>query len=126
MAEEQQKMAMGLQSKRGALRELGEQFPEEKMQEVFEEMQEDIYDQGALDMVVAQVQSLIVRTTGMMPGGEPAASSGGQVTSASDSAGSDGESLLPALPTPSPEVVSEISQRAFGARLPQRRVPESD
>lgn len=123
MSEQQTLMAMGLQSKRGALREFGEQFPNEKMQEIYEETLEDMYDDGALQMVTAQIQSLILQATGIMPGegGAPAPPAPGGSGNAEDSG-----APLPALPSVSPEVESEIVQRAFGARLPQRRMPDTD
>lgn len=128
MAEEQQKMAMGLQSKRGALRALGEQFPEEKMVEVFEEMMEDIYDEGALELIRAQVATMIMAETGIMPNANGDGSAPAQKSPATNNSSSSegGDDLLPALPQPSPEVISELTQRAYGARLPQRRVPESE
>ena len=46
----QLKMGLGLESKRGALKTLGEEFPDEKAEEIFREMQEDLVEQGALDM----------------------------------------------------------------------------
>jgi hypothetical protein len=124
MSEQQQLIAMGLQSNRGALRELGEQFPNEKMAEVFEEKMEDIYDQGALEMVSSQVAAVIFQATGMVPG-EGTAPVGPQTQTGQAGTG-ESDDLLPTLPPVAPEVVNEIGQRAFGARLPQRRVPESD
>jgi len=124
MSEEQQKMAMGLQSKRGALKSLGEPFPNEKMAEVFEELREDAFDQGALELLSAQIQSVVFQMSGIIPGEGPVGPpAGGSVSTASDSAGSDGDSLLPSLPPPNPEVLNELGQRAYGAHLAQRRIP---
>jgi len=67
----QAKMALGLESKRGALRDLGEQFPDQKMQEIFEELMEDTKEQGALDLLRAQITQIQMATTGMMPDGTP-------------------------------------------------------
>ena len=61
----QAKMALGLESKRGALRDLGEQFPDQKMQEIFEELMEDTKEQGALDLLRAQITQIQMATTGM-------------------------------------------------------------
>ena len=41
-------MAMNLESRRGALRDLGVQFPDQKIREIFEEVLEDTKEQGAL------------------------------------------------------------------------------
>jgi hypothetical protein len=119
--EEQAKMAIGLQSKRGALRELGEQFPNEKMAEIFEELLADQFDQGALQMREAQIQAAIVATTGMLPGGEGPALSPG-VTSASD-AGSEG--IMPG-PAVDPDTVDQLVTRGYGTTLAQRRMPQDD
>lgn len=67
------KMQIGLESKRGALRELGEAFPDEKMQEIFEEKVLDAQDEAALAMLNAQAHSVIIAATGVVPeGAEPA------------------------------------------------------
>jgi hypothetical protein len=64
----QQKMSMGLESKEGALRALGEEFPEEKLEEIRSEMIEDAEADGALNLVKIQIQKQIMDLTGMMPG----------------------------------------------------------
>ena len=61
------KMSMGLESKEGALRTLGEEFPEEKLQEIREEMMEDAKADGALKLLQAELQKQIMDITGMMP-----------------------------------------------------------
>jgi hypothetical protein len=63
-----QKMSMGLESKEGALRALGEEFPEEKLQEIREELIEDAKSEGALNLVKVQVQKQIMDMTGFMAG----------------------------------------------------------
>jgi hypothetical protein len=65
----QLKMELGLESKRGALKALGEEFPDEKMAEIFEELQKDVEEQGALDMLRAQINSAILQETGLPPEG---------------------------------------------------------
>jgi hypothetical protein len=42
----QVKMALGLESKRGALADLGDEFPDEKIQEIFEELVQDAKEQA--------------------------------------------------------------------------------
>jgi hypothetical protein len=64
----QQKMAMGLESKEGALRALGEEFPEEKIEEIRYELMEDAKSEGALSLVKMQIQKQIMDLTGMAPG----------------------------------------------------------
>ena len=113
----QAKMGMGLESKRGALRALGEEFPNEKMAEVYEELMEDQLDQGALDMVSAQISAGVMAMTGILPDG----TMGPSVTSAKDSA-EDG--VLPGVSPEGGEIVNQLVQRAYGANLAQRRVPD--
>jgi hypothetical protein len=64
----QQKMGMGLESKEGALRALGEEFPEEKLEEIRSELIEDAQSDGALNLVKIQIQKQIMDMTGMMAG----------------------------------------------------------
>jgi hypothetical protein len=68
LSEIQQKMGMGLESKEGALRALGEQFPEEKLEEIRKELISDAEADGALQLVKVQIQKQLMDMTGMMPG----------------------------------------------------------
>lgn len=63
-----QKMSMGLESKEGALRALGEEFPEEKLEEIRKELQDDALAEGALNLVRAQISKQLMDLTGMMVG----------------------------------------------------------
>lgn len=126
--EVQAKMQLGLESKRGALRILGEEFPNEKMGEIFEELQDDAIDQGALDMMRAQIQQAIMLATGMMPtpdGGAAPVSAGGANVSTAEGAGAP----LPGIGAAAPmegALVNKIVSRAYGARFAQRRSPDED
>ena len=51
LQELQAKMALGLQSKRGALRELGDSFPDQTMAEITEEQREDALDTAAANLL---------------------------------------------------------------------------
>lgn len=73
LQEELAKQQMGLQSKRGTLGEMGEPFPDEKMAEIVSELEDDLIDQGALDLKRALIMRLIMELTGMSPDGVPAA-----------------------------------------------------
>ena len=64
----QTKLGMGLESKEGALRILGEEFPEEKLEEIRQELISDATADGALQLVKIQIQKEIMDMTGMMPG----------------------------------------------------------
>lgn len=125
--EVQAKMQLGLESKRGALRILGEEFPNEKMLEIFEELQDDAIDQGALDMMRAQIQQAIMLATGMIPdagGMQPASAGGANVSTAEGS-----PSPLPGIGAAAPmegQLVNKIVSRAYGARFAQRRSPDED
>lgn len=132
----QAKMALGLESKRGALADLGNEFPDEKMDEIFYELVQDAKDQGALDMLKAQIQSVILMTTGIQMGeGEESDQGNSSDSDSSDSSGSAG----PASPNPGPvpsfqgmdpekmnEMFADIVTRAYGTRIPQRRNPDNN
>ena len=126
--EAQAKMQLGLESKEGALRLLGEEFPREKLSEIFEELQDDAIDQGALDMMRAQIQQAIMLATGMLPtpdgGTQPAPTESGNVSTAEGSA-----SPLPGFGAAAPmegELINKLVSRAYGGRFAQRRNPDED
>ena len=133
---------MGLESKEGALRTLGEEFPEEKLEEIRAELISDAEADGALQLVKIQIQKAIMDMTGMMPG-------------------PDGNSAIPLQPTPmgdgdilgdgisgpenqdnasSPEnqqemgieqsaeaeIRNKLVTDAYGTKLPQRRAVDKD
>jgi hypothetical protein len=126
--EVQAKMQLGLESKRGALRILGEEFPNEKMAEIFEELQDDALDQGALDMMRAQIQQAIMLATGMVSGEagvQPASAGGGNVSTT----GAEASAPLPGVGAAigiEGELVNKIVSKAYGARFAQRRNPDED
>ena len=126
--EVQAKMALGLESKRGALRILGEEFPNEKMDEIFEELQADAVDQGALDMLKAQIAQAVMFTTGMVPGpGGPEMSSAGGANVSSTGGSSDGGPMPGIGIGPMEEqMVNQLVSKAYGARFSQRRVPDEE
>jgi hypothetical protein len=126
--EVQAKMALGIESKRGALALLGEEFPNEKMVEIFEELRDDALDQGALDMLRAQIGQAVMMATGLLPqgGGLENVSAGGANVS---SAGSpQGGGVLPGagVPPVEMELMNQMTSRAYGARFAQRRIPDED
>ncbi len=135
----QLKMGLGLESKRGALRDLGEEFPDEKAKEIFLELLEDAIDQGALTMLTAQIQAAVLAQTGMMPGPDgsmapPAVQSAGgsDVTSAGAPGGGGGSGstsgapAMPPMPPVDPNLLTELNTRAYGTKLAQRRNPNND
>lgn len=125
--EVQAKMTLGLESKRGALRTLGEEFPNEKMEEIFEELMDDAIDQGSLDMLRSQIQMAVMLATGMVPGGEgPAATSAGG--SDVSSTGGDSGGVMPgtAVNPVESDLMNQLVSKAYGARFAQRRNPSED
>lgn len=67
LSEMQVKIAMGLESKIGALRELGVEFPDEKFAELFYERVEDLKQDAAMRILNAQVDGIIMKLTGLIP-----------------------------------------------------------
>lgn len=128
----QGKMALGLESKRGALRELGEEFVDDKLQELFNELMQDALEEGALQLRRAEIASTIAELTGMVPeGNEPMVTSAGgsDVTSAGGSSGSTGAGPLPGPAVASTAEASalrtEITTMAYGTKIPQVRNPDN-
>lgn len=131
----QVKMALGLESKRGALADLGIEFPDEKVQEIFEELVQDAKEQGALDMIKAQIQSVILNLTGILPGeGVPPS---GASENESDTDGGPGEQApgpqLGAMPLMGEitaeamnQMITDLVTQAYGTKMPQRRNPDND
>jgi len=144
----QVKMALGLESKRGALVELGEEQPDEKLQELFHELIDDAEQQAALEFLRSQAASFTVNMTGMIPPDGPVpqppppanGNGNGSSKSGVKSAGGPGVSsgpgavpklgVLPGIDLTDSDDVKKMQQRivslAHGAVLPQRRVPEED
>jgi hypothetical protein len=127
--EVQAKMALGLESKKGALRILGEEFANEKMAEIFDELQDDALDQGALDMLRAQISQAVMMVTGMIPGpgGPEMASAGG--ANVSSTGGSAEAGPMPGVGEVNPiegELANKLVSKAYGARFAQRRVPDEE
>lgn len=130
-------MALGLESKRGALRKLGEEFPDEKAEEIFKELKQDAIEAGALRMAKALIDSMIIEMTGLVPApdgtNEPVPPE--PVGSDSDSPGGSGGGAGP-LPGVTPPVSTmipsnddlqrELVTLAFGTTLAQRRNPDND
>jgi hypothetical protein len=144
----QVKMALGLESKRGALIELGEEQPDEKLQELFHELIDDAEQQAALEYLRSMAASFTVNMTGMIPpdgpvpqppppangngngDGKPGVKSAGGpgVNSAPGSVPKLG--VLPGIDLTDSDDVKKMQQRivalAHGTTMPQRRVPEED
>jgi hypothetical protein len=127
------KMQLGLESKRGALFDLGEVFPDEKLNEIFQERIADSKDEGALQLVQAAQAMAVMLATGVPPNPDlaPGGPSGDTVSNAGGtSTGGQGSPGRPEQPkaTITPEVeqmASELVQRAYGARQATFRNPSN-
>jgi hypothetical protein len=126
-----QMMSLGLESKEGALRSMGEAFPQEKLTEIRQELMDDAKADGALKLIQTQIQQEIASLTGMMAGPEG--------TATPLPTGPEGQVMAPEAtggPTPVLDEASMMTQmgegdlrnrlvtEAYGTKLPQRRVPE--
>jgi hypothetical protein len=138
----QTKLGMGLESKEGALRTLGEEFPEEKLNEIREELIADATADGALQLVKIQIQKAIMDMTGMMPGpdGSSAIPLTPQELGDGDVLGDgiQGAETDANIKDPEQEKMNAMNQQAeasireklvtdaYGTKMPQRRVADKD
>jgi hypothetical protein len=136
----QTKMQMGLESKEGALRALGEEFPEEKLQEIRAELIADATSDGALKLIQTQITKEIMDVTGMMPGPD------GQAMPMEPSMLGDGDVMGDGIVGPqNPQSAADpalnatavtdqaeaglrekLVNEAYGTVIPQRRTVEKD
>ena len=136
--EVQSMMSLGLESKAGALRTMGEEFPYEKLDEIRAELMADAKADGALKLVQTQIENEIASLTGMLSGGL-----GGQPTPVDPSLGGNmGTGAAqpggaPAAPMMMPQIDeaaiqsqmgeqqlrNDLVTKAYGTTLPNRRVP---
>jgi hypothetical protein len=136
----QQKMGMGLESKEGALRALGEEFPEEKLQEIRSELVDDAQAEGAMNLIKVQIQKEIMDMTGMMVGPDGSATpmdpmlTGNGDVLGDGVLGPPGEEANgdPNLNANTAELQGEQAIRnklvtdAYGTKLPSRRAVDRD
>lgn len=131
----QMKQLMGLESKEGALRLLGEPYPAEKLQELYDELHNDALEQGALDLQNAQIQVLISMLTGIPPEGADQGQSAPTTPPAGGvpSAGGPGVTSAPVgAPQQPPDLANDpdvkqllnrLSTLSQGTKIPQIRNP---
>ena len=128
----QSKLSLGLESKEGALRTLGEEFPAEKLTEIRQELQDDAIADGALKLIQTQIDQDIAALTGAQPGGAPGAPS-----TPLTSTGPAGEQVTNTPESPivldDATIAAQLGEQglrtrlvtdAYGTQLPQRRVPQ--
>ena len=122
----QSKMALGIESKEGALRTLGEEFPNEKLAEIRQELMEDAKADGALNLLKAQVTQAINDATGMLVSPDGTAVPNPELDAEGNPVASQPS---PAQQMSMEEVLglqSTLLTDAYGTKLPQRRNPNSD
>ena len=130
------KMGMGLESKEGALRTLGEEFPEEKLAEIRAEMMEDAKADGALNLLKTEISKQIMDLTGMMPGPDGMATPMDPMMMGDGEVLGDGASGPPGVATIDNAELAEMTGEAqlreelvvqtYGTKIPQRRATDPD
>ena len=128
----QSKMSLSLESKEGALRTLGEEFPAEKLQEIRHEMMEDAMADGALKLLQTQIENEIMDLTGMVmgPDGPAPAAAMGAPAGGPDGAPAPAQAPRTLDPAALGAQMGEAALRnklvteAYGTQLPQRRNPQ--
>ena len=129
--EVQTMLSLGLESKEGALRSLGEEFPAEKIQEIRQELMDDAKADGALQMLKNEIAGEIMKLTGMTttPDGAPGqpitdpltgAPMGGQPSAATPIV----DQATAMIASGEQDLRTRLVTEAYGTQLPQRRVPE--
>jgi hypothetical protein len=122
-------LSLGLQSKEGALRDLGEEFPESKLQEIRQELIDDALAEGSLNLIKTEIQNEIMSLTGMAtgPDGQATPAAPEQVAMAEQATGSTqvlDPAILDNLRLGEQKVRTRLVTEAYGTRLPQRQVPQ--
>jgi hypothetical protein len=118
---------MNLESRQGALRTLGEEFPAEKLEEIRIELIEDAKSDGALNLFKSQINSAIASLTGLLPDG------GGELPPGSDPGDGTGPGPTgqPGIVTPFEaqtieQMQTELVTKAYGTKLPSRKGVDDD
>jgi hypothetical protein len=132
----QSKLSLGLESKAGALRALGEEFPYEKLEEIRSELMADAKADGAVKLVQTQIENVIANLTGMLSGGlggQPVPMAPGQPGGPVE--GAEGMPMMPPPIIDQATIATEQAEqqlrvdlvtRAYGTTLPNRRAPSGD
>jgi hypothetical protein len=131
--EVQSMLSLGLESKEGALRTLGEEFPNEKLYEIRQELLDDARADGALKLIQTQIEQEIMQLTGTaLPEGASGVMQGA-------GGGADGQTPMgAAMEKPLLDGADQVAQQgenalrnalvteAYGTKLPQRRNVSKD
>lgn len=128
----QVKMALGLESKRGALRDLGTEFVDEKMSEIFDEKLVEAKEDGALAFIKQQINAVILDATGMLPDGmpmppEPAGPNDGEGSNGNSSGNGGPLQGMPGTGGMDNKLVyDELVTLSAGTKLAQARNPDAN
>lgn len=146
----QAELQLGLESKAGALRKLGEQFPDEKLQELFQEQMDDTKMMAAQRILTTQVDAMIMQLTGVIPvdGGQPMGDGSSEESTTTKPDGTKTtktKETTPAIQGPQPmgglpglgdiaqaingsqmNLLSDLVTQAYGTKLAQRRIPSEN
>jgi hypothetical protein len=128
-------LSLGLQSKEGALRELGEEFPAAVLQEIRKELIDDAVADGALRLVQTEIDQEIMAMTGQMAPPDGTTGGGGATPGAGAAGPAAGAQPPVAGPALDPETMgnlqlgeAELRNRlvteAYGTKLPTKNVPQ--
>jgi hypothetical protein len=142
LSEIQTKLGMGLESKEGALRQLGEEFPEEKLLEIRQELMADAQADGALQLIKVQIQKQIMDMTGMMPGPDGSSAIPMQPTQLGDGdvmgdgmqgpqddqnpLNQESQETKSIAVQAEEEIRNKLVTEAYGTKIPQRRTVDRD
>lgn len=119
----QTKMQMNLESREGALRTLGEEFPDEKLEEIRAELIADAKSDGALQLIKSQISSAIMSLTGIDPSTQAPT---GEQTGVGPGPQGQAGIITPFEAETIGQLQSELVTKAYGTKIPQRRSPEGD
>jgi hypothetical protein len=135
----QTKMSLGLESKAGALRTLGEEFPYEKLDEIRTELLADAKADGAVKLVQTQIEQTIAELTGMLSGGlggQPVPMAPGQPggpPAPNGEAGAPAPMAQPILDQAAlmsagaeQQLRVDLVTQAYGTNLPNRKPPSEE
>jgi len=130
-------MNLDLESRRGALKDLGEQFPDDKLQEIYDELHEDAIRDGALRMLRTQIDAIALGTTGLLPTEDGSVADPNAVP-ATDAEGNpkptnNGPDKIDQTPNlqaldgaGSMNALREMVNNAYGTKLGSRQLPTDD
>ena len=123
-------LSLGLESKEGALRVLGEEFPTAKLNEIRQELIDDAVADGSLKLVQTQIEQEIMQLTGTMGQemGQPGAPAAGGAPAGPEmgapAAPAELDGALMAADLGEADLRGRLVTEAYGTMLPQRRNPE--